>query len=723
VIGTEGLKGILAVYWEEPRVLDGAHEVELISALADQAAIALDNAERVSRLRASTAALRKSKERFRELVEATSDWLWEVDENGVYTYASPRVRQLLGYEPEEVLGRTPFDLMPPEEARRVAEVFSAIAAERRPFASLENTNRHRDGHLVALETSGIPLFDAAGRFCGYRGIDRDITERNRVEQALRASEAKLAGIISTAADAIISVDEAQRIVMYNEAAQTIFGWSSDEVLGKPLDILLPERVREIHRQHVQSFSAGPETARKMGDRGRAFFGLRKSGEEFPADASISKLSLGGAWLFTVALRDITEQKRIEHEEQFLAEVGDILATTLDAQKTLTNVALLAMREFADFCVVEFVDEQGKLLLLEVVTSDPAKAGIAEALKRCSLDRNCPHLSSTILEPKKPQMVAEVSPETIRVVAQSEEHRRLWEAIAPTSMMGVPLIVHDRVLGALVVASCRPERRYGAADLRLLEKVGRRAVLALESARLHRATERAVQARDDVLRIVAHDLRNPLTTILAAARLALPRGDAERGRRRPAEMIERAAKRMDRLIQDLLDVTRMEAGRLSIESARVLAGQVIFDSAEAQQALVSAGSLELRLEVAPELPDIWADRDRLLQVFENLIGNASKFTAPGGRITVGARPGEGDVVFFVADTGIGITAGDLPRLFDPFWQARKGERRSAGLGLPIVKGIVEAHGGRIWVESTPGHGSTFHFTVPVASSVEARLRIG
>jgi signal transduction histidine kinase len=270
-----------------------------------------------------------------------------------------------------------------------------------------------------------------------------------------------------------------------------------------------------------------------------------------------------------------------------------------------------------------------------------------------------------------------------------------------------------------VASCYPERRYDATDLRLLAKVGQSAALALENARLHRATERAVQARDEVLGIVAHDLRNPLAGILAATGLALPQG-VEGERRSPAAMIQRAAKRMDRIIQDLLDVTGMEAGRLSIERARVPAAQVIFDAEETQRAFVSSSRLDLRLDVEGDLPDLWADRDRLLQVLGNLVHNASKFTAPGGRITVEARRGERDVVFSVTDTGAGIPAADLPRLFDRFWQARKGERRGAGLGLAIARGIVEAHGGRIWVESTPDAGSTFYFTVPVAPSVEDRL---
>ena len=127
-------------------------------------------------------ALRESKERFRALTESTSDWVWEVDVDGVYTYASPKVKDLLGYEPEEVIGKTPFDLMPPEEAKRVAEEFRAIVESQRSFARLENTNLHQDGRLVVLESSGVPFFDGDGRLCGYRGIDREITERKKLEE-------------------------------------------------------------------------------------------------------------------------------------------------------------------------------------------------------------------------------------------------------------------------------------------------------------------------------------------------------------------------------------------------------------------------------------------------------------------------------------------------------------------------------------------------------------
>mgnify|MGYP001611041108 FL=1 len=130
-------------------------------------------------------ALKESEERFRNLIETTSDWVWEVDENALYTYVSPKIKVLLGYEPEEMLGKTPLDFMPPDEAKRVADIFGPIAAAKKPFANLENTNLHKDGHPVVLETSGVPFFDSSGKFCGYRGIDRDITERRKLEEQLR----------------------------------------------------------------------------------------------------------------------------------------------------------------------------------------------------------------------------------------------------------------------------------------------------------------------------------------------------------------------------------------------------------------------------------------------------------------------------------------------------------------------------------------------------------
>jgi signal transduction histidine kinase/CheY-like chemotaxis protein len=328
------------------------------------------------------------------------------------------------------------------------------------------------------------------------------------------------------------------------------------------------------------------------------------------------------------------------------------------------------------------------------------------------DRRRLHPVWQVLETQRP-IAMKLTAEMLASFAQNDEHRRGLETIRPRSIIGVPLRVGDKCLGVLFLSTIQP-RVYGPKDILVADEFGRRAALFLENARLHRAARRAIQARDDVLGIVAHDLRNPLGNILMQAALLRQRGsEPERRSQKPADAIERAANRMSRLIQDLLDITRMEAGQLSIEQAPVQADMSVSEFVEAQKLLASSASLELRLDLAQNLGEVFADRDRLLQVLENLVGNAVKFTGPGGRVTVGAAPGDDEVLFWVADTGPGIEARDVPHLFDRFWQARKVGRQGAGLGLPIVKGIVDAHGGRIWVESQVGVGSTFFFTLPLA----------
>lgn len=237
----------------------------------------------------------------------------------------------------------------------------------------------------------------------------------------------------------------------------------------------------------------------------------------------------------------------------------------------------------------------------------------------------------------------------------------------------------------------------------------------EISRLYETARRATQARDEVLAVVAHDLRNPLGTILMhASRLAPRRGEPERRATRPVEAITRAATRMNTLIQDLVDVARLESGQVRFDCRLVPAAQIVADVVETQKVLANSTSIELTLDAAAPLPEVWADPNRVRQVLENLIGNALKFTQRGGRVVVGARRCDGEVLFSVADTGAGIAAEDLPHVFDRFWQMRKGDGRGAGLGLPIAKGIVEAHHGSMCVESAPGRGSTFYFTLPTCA---------
>ena len=314
----------------------------------------------------------------------------------------------------------------------------------------------------------------------------------------------------------------------------------------------------------------------------------------------------------------------------------------------------------------------------------------------------------MLDNARGAFIQDVTRDVIRSWARNEEDLAALETARFGSAIVAPLYAHGQSLGAFTLIGSGSAGAHEPDGLRLVEAIADRAALAFYNARLYRTARRATKARDEILGIVAHDLRNPLTAVVSLADVLRKKQDD----REIADEIAYAAKRMNRLIQDLLDVARMEAGRLSLKRARVPVAEIISDAIEAQMPLASAASLELRLDAAPDMHEVWADRDRLLQVFENLIGNAIKFTSPGGRITLGATAGADEVVFSVSDTGGGIAASHLPHIFDRFWQAPENTPRGMGFGLAIVKGIVETHGGRVWVESQPGRGSTFLFTIPM-----------
>jgi signal transduction histidine kinase len=256
-------------------------------------------------------------------------------------------------------------------------------------------------------------------------------------------------------------------------------------------------------------------------------------------------------------------------------------------------------------------------------------------------------------------------------------------------------------------------------------------LARREQRARAVAEAAVRTRDQVVSIVSHDLRNPLSNVIGAAGylLDMPAAGEEWGAaRKPLEMIKRCGDRMNRMIQDLLDIARIESGRLAIETAPTAVESLMDEVAAMLRPDVEKHGQRLDCRVAAALPAVWADRDRLLQVFSNLVGNAVKFTGAGGTITLAAEADHRAVRFSVSDTGSGIPPEQVPHLFDRFWQATRTDRRGIGLGLSIVKALVEAHGGHMAVESEPGRGTTFRFSVPVAGpvlaagAISSRLRL-
>jgi PAS domain S-box-containing protein len=414
-------------------------------------------------------ALRASEERFRSLVEATSDWVWEVDQSGAYTYASPKASELLGYAPEEILGKTPFDLMPPDEAQHIGAIFQDAATRQRPLERLENTTRHKDGRLVVLETSGVPILDANGRLLGYRGIDRDITERKQAEEALRRSEDKFAKAFRTSPDSInINRMRDGLYLEINDGFTAMTGYTPADVAGKTsLEI---------------NVWANPN------DRARLAQALREHGEvvgleaEFRMKDGSIRTGLMSARLIEVSgepcilsiTRDITERKRAEQVQAAIYRISEATQATQNLDELFSAIhtiigELMPAKNFyialydasTDLFITPYlVDEFG-------TPSSPYKPGKG--------------LTAYVLRTEKPLLA---TPEIFERLIQSGQ----VELIGRPSVdwLGVPLKTQQGTLGVMAVYTYTEAARLGEADKAVLVFVSTQVAMAVERKRAEAA---------------------------------------------------------------------------------------------------------------------------------------------------------------------------------------------------------------------------------------------
>jgi signal transduction histidine kinase len=411
-------------------------------------------------------------------------------------------------------------------------------------------------------------------------------------------------------------------------------------------------------------------------------------------------------------------RQAEQRSRTLAEATGILAASLDADTVLGNLTRFAVSTMADLCVADLVDEDGRVRRVEVASASPGLAGLAGALREHAPSAAGPGLVAHVLRQRSPVLLPDGPPELLQALAPGGELSQDTAVLGVRSLIAVPLVARGHTVGALLFLGSATRRRYGPDDLALAQELARQTALAVDNARLYHSAQQATRARDDVLAIVSHDLRNPIHAIYMAASFlldVLPEDAGDAGAalsRKQAAVIRRSAQRANALIGDLLDVTRIEAGRLMVTTTAVDAADLVTDAVHDAAPLAQDRAQRLLTLCADPLPRVRADRGRIAQLFGNLIGNAIKFTPVGGEVTVRARAEGALVHFAVTDSGPGIPADHLPHLFDRYWQARETAELGTGLGLFIARGIAEAHGGTMWAESQLGAGATFHFTLPV-----------
>jgi PAS domain S-box-containing protein len=400
--------------------------------------------------------------------------------------------------------------------------------------------------------------------------------------------------------------------------------------------------------------------------------------------------------------------------RFLDEATRILTSTLDVGGALERLAQLAVPDLADWCVVDLLD-RGQLEHVAIVHGDPAKrAAACELARRVPVDLGWTGGVGQILRSGTAAVVPELTDQALAAYGWAPDHARQLRALGFQSWIGAPLVARGSTIGVLHLILCDSSRRYRDEDVELAVELGRRAGMAVDNARLYSEAQTAVRVRDDVLAVVSHDLRSPLQAMGLGATMLQQQCGADPDARRYLETIRRSVDRMEHLINDLLDMASINAGRLAIKPARIAADLLLAEIVDMYEPL--AAERGIRVVRDHEIGDValHVDRDRIAQAFGNLLGNAIKFCRPGDVITVRSRRAGDRLQFTIADTGPGIAKHDLPHLFEAYWSGRSGKQKGAGLGLFITKAIIEAHHGDIAASSSDGAGAMFVVTLPVAT---------
>jgi signal transduction histidine kinase/response regulator RpfG family c-di-GMP phosphodiesterase len=415
---------------------------------------------------------------------------------------------------------------------------------------------------------------------------------------------------------------------------------------------------------------------------------------------------------------------------FLADAGNVLAGSLDYDETFRNLAALVVPRVADFCIVLAAEEEGAMRQVAVAYRDPADNPAMQKLVAQFPSSAAAQVGGAhVLKTGKSQMVCDVHDGELHEVFSEKADRELIRSFSAKSFIAVPLRAHDRVLGAIVMINTSAGRMCGTEELSLAEELAHRAALALDNARLYKSaqtarseSERANRAKDSFLAMLSHELRTPLTPVLTSV-LALEQADNLSDEMRSSlQMIRRNVELEARLIDDLLDLTRISKGKVQLSLEEVDAHSLLRNALEICQADIDKKQLALQTDFAAEKVSLEADPARLQQIFWNLIKNAVKFTPEGGRLQIRTQNLDGQLQVEVSDTGMGIDAETLPKIFNAFEQGARSQLGGLGLGLAISKALVETHNGKLTAASAGrDQGATFTATFPVGKSSAANHR--
>ncbi|MCE9562147.1 MAG: PAS domain S-box protein [Planctomycetes bacterium] len=661
---------------------------------------------------------REQEERLRVTLQCIGDAVIVTDPEGRVTSLNSVAESLTGWRHDDAVNHALEEVFSivNESTRTTVENPAVRALREGVIVGLANHTVliARDGTERAIDDSAAPIRDGHGNVVGAVLVFRDITNRKLAEEESRRSEDRFRQL-ADAMPQIVWTARPDGYIDYSNRRWFEFTGSTERIgndewakIVHPAD-LPPASLRWA--ESIRSGAAFEMELRLMdrNTRGYRWHLIRT----VPVRNETGDIA---HWYGTST--DIHQQKRSGDAARFLAHASASLAALVDEESTLQKVAGLAVPFFADWATIDLAEGDGTLRRVAVAHVDPSKVELAREMhRRFPPDPTTTHGVWNILRTGKSELVSEITDALLVESVKDAELLGIMRELGLKSYMGVPLRVRGKTLGVITFIAAESGVLYDASDLAVAEDLAHRAAIAMENTELYRELRETDRRKDEFLATLAHELRNPLAPIRNGLQIMRLAGNNKESVERTHGIMERQLGQMVRLVDDLLDLSRISRGKIELRKERIELASVVSSALETCDPAIKQQGHELTLKLPEEPVYIDGDRTRLAQSLCNLLGNAVKYSDKGGHIWLTVERQGGEAVVSVKDAGVGIAAPMLPRVFDMFTQVDRTLEKSQGglgIGLAIVKRLVEMHDGRIEARSEgQGKGSEFVIRLPLA----------